>query len=106
MNDVSVAEHSQGQLRRVAATDRPRVPFTLNGDPMQALEGDTVLTAILTNAKHLRRFEFGGEPRAGFCLIGACQDCWVRQTSGASLRACTTLIEPDMQLLTESNDGA
>ena len=106
MNDVSVAEHSRGQLRRVAATGRPRVPFTLNGDPMQALEGDTVLTAILTNAPHLRRFEFGGEPRAGFCLMGACQDCWVRQGNGIALRACTTLIEPGMQFLTKSHDGA
>lgn len=105
MNDVSAAERSQGQLRRVAATDRPRVSFTLNGDSMQALEGDTVLTAILTNAQQLRRFEFGGEPRAGFCLIGACQDCWVRQTSGMSLRACTTLIKPGMQFLTEPHDG-
>lgn len=105
MKDVSVAERSQGQLRRVAATDRPRVAFTFDGVLLQALEGDTVLTAVLTNARHLRRFEFGGELRAGFCLMGACQDCWVRQGNGIALRACTTLIEPGMALLTEGADG-
>ena len=100
------AGQAQGQFRRVAAADRPRIAFTLNGDAMEALDGDTVLTAILTNRRYLRRHEFGREPRAGFCLIGACQDCWVHQVDGTPLRACTTLTEPGMHLVTEPHDGA
>ncbi|NIA69391.1 (2Fe-2S)-binding protein [Pelagibius litoralis] len=102
---MGLAGHSQGQLRRVAATDRPRIAFTLDGALLEALEGDTILTAILTNSRYLRRFEFNGEPRAGFCLMGACQDCWVRQSDGMALRACTTLIESGMTLLTRGADG-
>jgi len=37
-------------------------------------------------------------PRAGFCLMGACQDCWVALTDGRRLRACTTLAEDGMAL--------
>ena len=102
---MTSSEHSHGQLRRIAATDRPRVAFTLDGDPLEALEGDTVLTAILTNARHLRTFEFSGEPRSGFCLIGACQDCWVGRADGTRLRACTTQIVSGMAFATVSAEG-
>jgi len=48
----------------------------------------------------LRNNEFSGEPRAGFCMMGACQDCWVQTTHGERLRGCSTLLEPGMDLLT------
>jgi predicted molibdopterin-dependent oxidoreductase YjgC len=65
-----------------------------------ALAGDTVLTAVLTQADSLRLSEFSGKPRAGFCLIGACQDCWMRTEDGQPLRACSTEIQAGMRLLT------
>lgn len=92
---------AQPLLRRVAETQRAPVSFTLDGRPVQALEGDTVLTAVLTQGAQLRRNEFSGEPRAGFCLMGACQDCWIATADGARLRACSTFIVPGMALLSE-----
>jgi len=92
---------AQPLLRRVAETQRAPVSFTLDGRPLQALEGDTVLTAVLTQSAQLRRNEFSGEPRAGFCLMGACQDCWIVTADGARLRACSTFIAPGMALLSE-----
>ncbi|MEO8022179.1 (2Fe-2S)-binding protein [Polaromonas sp.] len=89
-----------GLLRRVAETDRTPVRFVLNGQALTALAGDTVLTAVLTNSAQLRNSEFSGEPRAGFCLMGACQDCWVTTESGQRLRACGTLVEEGMRLMT------
>lgn len=92
---------AQPLLRRVAEMQRAPVPFTLDGRPVQALEGDTVLTAVLTHSAQLRRNEFSGEPRAGFCLMGACQDCWIATADGARLRACSTFIVAGMALLSE-----
>ena len=92
---------AQPLLRRVAETQRAPVSFTLDGRPVQALEGDTVLTAVLTQGAQLRRNEFSGEPRAGFCLMGACQDCWIATADGERLRACSTFIVPGMALLSE-----
>ncbi|MCW5219766.1 (2Fe-2S)-binding protein [Verminephrobacter aporrectodeae subsp. tuberculatae] len=89
-------------LHRVAERARRAVPFTLDGAPATALEGDTVLTAILTHGAQLRRNEFSGEPRAGFCMMGACQDCWVQTDSGERLRACTTFVAPGMALRTDA----
>jgi predicted molibdopterin-dependent oxidoreductase YjgC len=95
----------EAQLVRLAEADRAPILFTLDGVPMRALEGDTVLTAILTQRHVLRASEFSGEPRAGFCLIGACQDCWVRTEDGERLRACSTLVEAGMRVLTQAADA-
>lgn len=92
-----------GLLHRVAETQRKPLPFVLDGTPATALEGDTVLTAILTQQSHLRHNEFSAEPRAGFCLMGACQDCWVQTATGERLRACTTLITPGLHLCTAAS---
>ncbi|MDR6537061.1 (2Fe-2S)-binding protein [Variovorax soli] len=88
-------------LHRVAETGRAEISFTLDGVPCTALAGDTVLTAVLTHAGRLRRNEFSGAPRAGFCMMGACQDCWVQTAEGARLRACSTFVQDGMSLVTE-----
>ena len=87
-------------LQRITGVAREQVEFELNGRRCSALEGDTVLTAVLTNAAKLRESEFGGAARAGFCLMGACQDCWVQLADGERLRACTTFVEPGMRVRT------
>jgi aerobic-type carbon monoxide dehydrogenase small subunit (CoxS/CutS family) len=65
------------------------------------LLGDTLLTAVLTCAEHLRGSDFSAERRAGFCLMGACQDCWVRLADGRRVRACSTLLEEGLAISRE-----
>ncbi|RQR37677.1 (2Fe-2S)-binding protein [Burkholderia sp. Bp9143] len=88
------------QFVRVAERERTAIAFTLDGRPAQALAGDTVLTAILVAQRRVRVSDFSGTPRAGFCLIGACQDCWVRTEAGTRVRACSTPIAEGMRILT------
>ena len=87
-----------GQLLRLAETERRPIRLTLGDRVIEALEGDTLLTALLLARGHLRVSEFGDGPRAGFCLMGACQDCWVALADGRRLRACTTSAEDGMAL--------
>ncbi|MDL2405798.1 (2Fe-2S)-binding protein [Rhizobium calliandrae] len=94
-----------GRIVRLAEQGRPPVRFLLNGEACEALAGDTVLTAMLLHVPALRQSEFGPEKRAGFCLMGACQDCWVWQEDAGRLRACTTLIAGGMKLLTAVPQG-
>lgn len=89
------------QLKRLKETNRRTIMFYLDGEMTEAYEGDTILTAILTHQKHLRRNEFSQQARAGFCMMGACQDCWVMLETGEKMRACTTFIQADMRILTE-----
>ena len=89
-----------GRIVRLAERDRAQLHFFLDGEMRSALAGDTVLTAMLASGHALRKSEFGAEPRAGFCLMGACQDCWVWQDEGPRLRACSTLLSEGMRLRT------
>ena len=93
-------------LKRLARQQLPPIPFTLDGIPCEGRAGDTVLTAILSRTESLRRAEFSGEPRAGFCQMGACQDCWVMNEAGERLRACTTPLLAGMRIVTTRGRSA
>jgi len=92
-------ESEPPQFRRLAESDRPRIRLVIDGRACEALAGDTLLTALLTNGRRLRSSEFGDGPRAGFCLMGACQDCWMTTETGERLRACGTFIAEGMRLV-------
>ena len=87
-------------LHRIARNDHPPIAFVLDGAACEGRAGDTLLTAILVGAELLRRSEFRHAPRAGFCQMGACQDCWVTLEGGERVRACTTPLAPGMRVLT------
>lgn len=89
-----------GLFQRMGETARLAVGIVVDGSPVQALEGDTLLVAILTQRARLRQSEFGDGPRAGFCLMAACQDCWVWTEAGERLRACSTTVAPGMRIVT------
>jgi hypothetical protein len=94
------APRCQPQFIRVAETRREPLHFFLDGRQVAALQGDTLLTAVLMQQRYVRESEFSGAPRAGFCLIGACQDCWMRAEDGTRVRACSTLVTEGMRVLT------
>ena len=91
---------------RLAETGRPKVAFTIDGNPAEAMQGDTLLVAMLGATRSLRTSEFGDGRRAGFCLMGACQDCWVWTAQGERLRACSTPIAAGMQIVTQDTEAA
>jgi hypothetical protein len=91
---------------RLAETDRPPVHFTIDGLPATALQGDTLLVAMLGATRSLRSSEFGEGRRAGFCLMGACQDCWVWTAQGERLRACSSEVKEGMALVTRDTEAA
>ena len=96
----TAALRCEPQFVRVAETQREPLSFFLDGHEVTALQGDTLLTAVLMQQRRVRESEFSGAPRAGFCLIGACQDCWMRAEDGTRLRACSTLVTQGMRVIT------
>ncbi|MBC8732630.1 (2Fe-2S)-binding protein [Paraburkholderia sp. UCT2] len=86
---------------RLAETDRKTFPIIVDGVVREAAEGDTLMVALLTSASALRDSEFGDGRRAGFCLMGACQDCWVWSAQGERVRACSTPATPGMSIVTK-----
>jgi D-hydroxyproline dehydrogenase subunit gamma len=94
-----------GRFQRLAETGRPDVTIRVDGRPVSALKGDTVMVAMLNSGFSLRSAEFGPEKRAGFCLMGACQDCWVWKPDGSRLRACSTQVESDLEIRTSQPEA-
>lgn len=93
------------QFVRLKRRDSAPIRFTIDGRPATAQAGDTLMTAMLLAGVALRRFEFAAEDRAGFCLMAACQDCWVAMADGSRVRACSTLVEEGMAVRTGVGDG-
>ncbi len=96
----------QARFVRLDETQRATVGIVVDGVPISALEGDTLLVALLANGARLRRSEFGGEARAGFCLMAACQDCWVWTEAGDRLRACDTPVRAGLSIVTDQPDAS
>lgn len=90
---------------RLAETGRTRVRIVIDGQMVAVLAGDTLMVALLSHVRHLRESEFGDGKRAGFCLMGACQDCWVWTADGQRLRACTTVVEEGMHIVTKQPEA-
>jgi len=94
------ARRAPPRFVRLAETERAPISLRIDGVPARALAGDSLLVALLTQGRRVRDSEFGDGPRAGFCLMGACQDCWLWTEAGERLRACSTVAEDGMSVLT------
>ncbi|MDR5741237.1 MULTISPECIES: (2Fe-2S)-binding protein [unclassified Caballeronia] len=89
-----------GRFVRVAEQGRRTFAILIDGKHALAAEGDTLMVALLTSQEALRDSEFGDGRRAGFCVMGACQDCWVWTADGERVRACTTPAVEGMSIVT------
>ena len=81
---------------------KPNVVIYFDNSPIRAFRGETVISALLRQQSHLSYSEFDGAPRAGFCLMGACQDCSVWTEEGKRLRACRALVEDNQRLVSRA----
>ncbi|MFA6310535.1 MAG: (2Fe-2S)-binding protein [Sterolibacterium sp.] len=94
-----------GRFVRLAETERQQVTLRIDGVTVRALLGDTLMVAVLAAGGHLRDSEFGDGHRAGFCLMAACQDCWVWTAAGERLRACSTLVSEGLDISTRQPEA-
>lgn len=92
---------------RLLPRNAPRARLLVDGAQIEAWEGESVLVAILAAGVALRPLEESG-PRAGFCLMGACQECSVWSEDGSAIRACAARVADGMRILTRrpTGDGA
>jgi len=94
-----------GRLVRAVVPEGPPLRVLVDGAEVTAYAGESVLVAVLAAHNALRRHEFSGEARAGFCLMGACQDCWVWTADGERLRACTTMVRAGLHIVTDQPEA-
>jgi predicted molibdopterin-dependent oxidoreductase YjgC len=73
--------------------------FSVNGQEVEAYEGETVAAALLAaDQVVLRRTVRRDEPRGFFCGMGVCFDCLVSIDGRPNQQACLTPVIDGMQV--------
>jgi len=97
-----------------SASDTLRVPggtgrsaaITVDGQPVEAVEGESLLAALWAAGTHtLHRTARNDEPRAFLCGIGLCFDCLVTVDGQRSARACMTRVADGMAVELQRDAG-
>jgi predicted molibdopterin-dependent oxidoreductase YjgC len=84
-----------------AARVARRVRLLLDGEPLEAREGETVASALLAAERVvLRRTRRRGEPRGAFCGMGVCFDCLIEIDGRPNLQACLVPVAEGMRIRT------
>jgi predicted molibdopterin-dependent oxidoreductase YjgC len=85
-----------------AAPDSPPIRLTYDGEPLSALEGQTIAAALLAAGHRAWRVTSRqGEPRGLFCGMGVCFDCLVSVDGRPNVRACQTAVAEGMRVQTQ-----
>ena len=77
------------------------VKISVNGNLIEAYEGETIATALLSAG--IRTFRLSSkykEPRSLFCGMGICYECLVTLDGAHAVRACITPVRDGMQVET------
>ncbi|GHB45954.1 hypothetical protein GCM10007094_39070 [Pseudovibrio japonicus] len=80
-------------------------PFTINVDgvPLPALEGESVLSALLaSDIRQLMKSDYGSLSGA-YCGMGVCHCCLLHIDGKHKQRACQTIVKPGMRIQTQRN---
>lgn len=89
--------------RRTSDGRRGRpIQFEMDGVPVQAYEGETILAALVAAGHRvLRHTARRGTPRGFFCGMGVCFDCTVTVDDIPDVQACVTPVEQGMKVQTQ-----
>ena len=76
-----------------------RVTIYFDGRPLEAVEGEPIAAALLSNGvRAFRRTVRLNEPRGVFCAIGRCTDCMMIVDGQPNVRTCVTPVREGMRL--------
>lgn len=95
---------NQGQNLRIASVVRgKKVSVTIDGKLIAAYEGETVHAALTAAGIKRLKNSKTHQARGIFCGMGICYECLVTINNVPDQRACMTLVEDDMEVLTDES---
>ncbi len=78
---------------------RPRVELEVDGETVEAPEGESVAALLLAlEGADYRRTGVSGAARAPFCMIGNCFDCLVEIDGVPNRQGCLVSVRAGMQV--------
>lgn len=82
------------------------VTITVDGEPLQACEGEMIAAALTAAGKKVFRYtDKRHEPRGIYCGIGRCTDCVMIVNGVPNVRTCVTPVEAGMIIETQRGIG-
>ncbi len=85
---------------------KKKINIYADGKIISAMEGDTILTALLAEGIRInRKTKKKKEPRGLYCGIGRCTDCVMIVNGIPNVRTCVTFIEEGMRVETQEGLG-
>jgi len=94
-------------FKRLDNEAQNRVNVSINGQPVQVPEGETVAAAVLTHGlRYTRTTTVSGAPRAPFCLMGVCYECLMVIDGKANQRACMEQVREGMRIECQHGTGS
>jgi len=90
---------------RIACSGRALV-ISYDGQPVPALDGETIAAALIANGMQALRHTRAGQRRGLYCGMGACQECLVTVDGQASQRACMTKVRSGQVVRSQMPSGA
>jgi len=85
------------RFHRALPAQGRKVSVWLEDERVEACEGESLLAVILSRRDSLPGSGPDGA-RTGFCLMGACQECWLQVEHAGPVRACTTKVSDGMRI--------
>lgn len=77
-----------------------RIVLTVNGQPVEVIEGASVAAAVAHAGAVFRR-SLTGEPRSALCGMGLCFECRATIDGVAQQQACMLPVRAGMQVVTD-----
>jgi len=88
------------------APERRKVTIIVDGEPVEAQEGEPIAAALAAVSKRVLRYTSKrGEPRGFFCALGRCSDCLMTVNGVPQVRTCITPVEEGMRVDTQEGLG-
>ena len=82
--------------------DKKKVTLYYNGEPIEALEGEPIASALMNaGIRVFRTTAKRHEPRGIFCAIGRCTDCVMIVDGKPNVRTCITPLAAGMHVQTQ-----
>jgi hypothetical protein len=93
-------------LRVAEIERRAMITTSVNGRPVQATPGETVLAALTAAGyKAVKRSNVRGEARGPFCGMGVCYECLVTIDGVPKRRACMVEVAENMEIILDEPSG-
>lgn len=89
-------------FRSLRTDSPPQVRVTVNGQPIELPEGQSVWSALALSGQRItRKAALSGEDRSAYCAMGVCFECLVEIDGLPNQQACLRRVVDGMQVTTQ-----